>query len=56
MRKYFGFFEGTTAEVLIKCVESVTNGAIRGRFFDFHPQRDVHLLKWLGEWMKKGKN
>lgn len=44
---------GTTAEVLIKCVESVTNGAIRGRFFDFHPQRDVHLLKWLGEWMKK---
>lgn len=44
---------GTTAEVLIKCVESVTNGAIRGRFFAFHPQRDVHLLKWLGEWMKK---
>ncbi|GAB1600768.1 uncharacterized protein LOC115209365 isoform X1 [Argonauta hians] len=44
---------GTTAEELIHFVESLTNGAIKGRFFDFYPPRDVHVLKWLGEWIKK---
>ncbi|CAI9716414.1 Hypothetical predicted protein [Octopus vulgaris] len=44
---------GTTAEDLIKFVESLTNGTIKGRFFDFYPPRDVQVLKWLGEWIKK---
>ncbi|XP_046361788.2 uncharacterized protein LOC124138923 isoform X1 [Haliotis rufescens] len=45
---------GTTAEDLLHGIESLTQGRIRGRFFHFWPSRDVHLLKWLGQWMKKG--
>ncbi|XP_052817091.1 uncharacterized protein LOC128243378 [Mya arenaria] len=45
---------GTTADDLVEGVTKVTRGAIRGRFFHFHPYRDVNLLKWLGYWMQRG--
>ncbi|XP_041376146.1 uncharacterized protein LOC121388732 [Gigantopelta aegis] len=45
---------GTTAEDLLHGIESLTDGKIRGRFFHFWPPRDINLLQWLGQWMKKG--
>ncbi|CAH1779784.1 unnamed protein product [Owenia fusiformis] len=45
---------GTTAEDLTNAIYKLTDGQIVGRFFSFYPLRDVHILKWLGEWMKLG--
>ncbi|XP_050399662.2 uncharacterized protein LOC126816899 isoform X1 [Patella vulgata] len=45
---------GTEATDLLQGVETLTRGKLRGRFFKFWPARDVHLVKWLGHWMKKG--
>lgn len=45
---------GTTAEELLAGVERLTKGEIRGRFFHVWPPRDVQLLSWISDWMKKG--
>jgi hypothetical protein len=46
---------GTTAEELLRGVEHLTKGEVRGRFLPFWPPRQVHLLSWLSFWMKQGK-
>ncbi|XP_070194238.1 uncharacterized protein [Littorina saxatilis] len=45
---------GTTAEDLLSGVERLTKGEIRGRFFQLWPPRNVQLLTWLSQWMKRG--
>jgi len=45
---------GSTHEDLIRGIENVSQGEISGRFFSFHPPREVCLRHWLIYWMKKG--
>lgn len=45
---------GTTHEDLVEGIHQLTGGTVYGRFFHFYPSRSVHLLKWLGSWIKKG--
>ncbi|XP_013397569.1 uncharacterized protein LOC106164260 [Lingula anatina] len=45
---------GTTAEDLIAGIEQVTEGRVKGRFFQFHPHQDIKLLHWLSAWICKG--
>jgi len=49
------FYSGTTAEDLLSGVERLTKGEIRGRFFQLWAPRNVQLLTWLSQWMKRGK-
>ncbi|XP_078690087.1 uncharacterized protein LOC144921217 [Branchiostoma floridae x Branchiostoma belcheri] len=45
---------GTVHQDLIKGMTTLTNGRVVGRFFDFHPEREVNLVQWLGHWIEKG--
>ncbi|GFR59761.1 pyroglutamyl-peptidase 1 [Elysia marginata] len=45
---------GTTAEELTSGIETLSGGAVGGRFFPFWPSRKVKLLQWLAYWMKRG--
>ncbi|XP_066289856.1 uncharacterized protein [Branchiostoma lanceolatum] len=45
---------GTVHQDLIKGMSAVTDGRVVGRFFDFHPDREVNLVQWLGHWIEKG--
>ncbi|XP_035678276.1 uncharacterized protein LOC118417032 isoform X1 [Branchiostoma floridae] len=45
---------GTVHQDLIKGMSAVTDSRVVGRFFDFHPDREVNLVQWLGHWMEKG--
>ncbi|KAI0241681.1 hypothetical protein LSAT2_021409 [Lamellibrachia satsuma] len=47
-------FVGCTALDIIQGIESLTEGYIRGVFFHFYPARDISLLEWLAQWMRKG--
>ena len=44
---------GSTHKDLIGGIENVTQGEVSGRFFSFHPPREVCLRHWLIYWMKK---
>ncbi|XP_064641142.1 uncharacterized protein LOC135495996 [Lineus longissimus] len=45
---------GTTSPDLIAGINSLTDGAIYGRFFSFYPRRKVDILRWLGYWISRG--
>lgn len=46
---------GMNARELIENVERASHARVTGRFFAFHPRRQVHLLKWLSFWLRKGE-
>lgn len=45
---------GTTHQDLIDSMNDITEGQIKGRFFDFYPERHVSLLHWLAKWIRRG--
>ena len=46
---------GMNAHELIENIQNVTSGKVTGRFFAFYPPREVSILNWLSNWIKKGK-
>ncbi len=49
-------FPGTTAQCLIDGIDSLSEGAVYGRFFHFSPEREVDLRQWLTHWIEKGRH
>ena len=45
---------GTTHQDLIDSMNDITEGQIKGRFFDFYPERHVSLVHWLAKWIRRG--
>lgn len=45
---------GMTHHDILKAMETLSNGRIGGRFFEFYPQRRVDIRYWLAGWIKRG--
>lgn len=45
---------GATHTQLIKGADEASNGKVTGRFFHFHPRRQIILVRWLAYWIRKG--
>ncbi|KAK2917503.1 hypothetical protein Q8A73_004249 [Channa argus] len=45
---------GATHAQLIQGAEEASSGKVMGRFFHFHPRRQVKLVPWLARWIRKG--
>ncbi|KAJ8253230.1 hypothetical protein GJAV_G00210520 [Gymnothorax javanicus] len=45
---------GATHQQLLGGAQQASNGKVVGRFFPFHPPRQVKLVPWLAFWIRKG--
>lgn len=45
---------GMTHQDILKAMDTLSNGRISGRFFEFYPQRRVDIRYWLAGWIKRG--
>ncbi|KAL7639479.1 UNVERIFIED_CONTAM: hypothetical protein RMT77_009980 [Armadillidium vulgare] len=45
---------GTTHDDLIKGIEVISEGAVKGKFFHMFPKRAFQLTRWLTSWINKG--
>lgn len=45
---------GATHAQLIAGAEEASKGTVTGRFFHFHPCRQVKLVPWLAGWIRRG--
>ncbi|XP_035249521.1 uncharacterized protein LOC118214097 isoform X1 [Anguilla anguilla] len=45
---------GATHQQLLDGAEQASDGRVVGRFFAFHPPRQVKLVPWLAYWIRKG--
>ncbi|KAJ8350813.1 hypothetical protein SKAU_G00259430 [Synaphobranchus kaupii] len=45
---------GATHQQLLDGAEQASDGRVSGRFFTFHPPRQVKLVPWLCHWIRRG--